>query len=201
MEIMCCKSIFDDFIQQNTSVPNYYDNISTCELLVFDIEKPYTIGYFIHNYARRLMMFAIKHKNQYSLLGGIPTIKGSKKYTTNLNVLISPMLKLSATNAAGPFVQTTEYRNMSSVKTKRPRLKGGNHIKVKIAEYKEKIKNIKAEYKEKIKNIKAEKLKEKTLIRIEKLKEKTLIRIEKLQDKIKNYNEKLKIIKIASLKK
>ena len=201
MEIMCCKPIFDDFIQKNTSVPNYYDNISTCELLFFDIEKPDTIGYFIHNYARRLMMFAIKHKNQYSLLGGIPTIKGSKKYTTNLNVLISPMLKLSATNAAGPFVQTTEYRNMSSVKTKRPRLKGGNHIKVKIAEYKEKIKNIKAEYKEKIKNIKAEKLKEKTLIRIEKLKEKTLIRIEKLQDKIKNYNEKLKIIKIASLKK
>ena len=190
MEIMCCKPIFDDFIQKNTSVPNYYDNISTCESLVFDIEKPDTIGYFIHNYARRLMMFAIKQKNQYSLLGGIPTIKGRKKYTTNLNVLISPMLKLNATNAAGSFVQTTEYRNMNSVKTKRPRKTGGNHIKVKIAEYKDKIKNIKAEYKEKIKNIKAEKLKEKTLIRIE-----------KLQDKIKNYNEKLKIIKIASLKK
>ena len=191
MEIMCCKPIFDDFIQQNTSVPNYYDNISMCELLVFDIEKPDTIGYFIHNYARRLMMFAIKQKNQYSLLGGIPTIKGRKKYTTNLNVLISPMLTLIVTNAAGPFVQTKEYRNMIPVETKKQKLiTGGNHIKVKIAEYKEKIKNIKAEYKEKIKNIKAEKLKEKTLIRIE-----------KLQDKIKNYNEKLKIIKIASLKK
>jgi hypothetical protein len=231
MEIMMCGKVFDAFIEDvmTSSSKSYYDIISKCKLQVFGIEKNNnpsrvnnTVGYFIINYARRLLKFTIKYEKQYPFIMRLP-VPINIKYTANLKVAIGPDLIIKKYTSGpptpkaayehhsppknvkytfvpgqnqklNPFYTTKELEQLLELNpnpkvkrevakksdepvAKRTRTKrGGNHIKNKLVEYKEKLKI----------NIEHYKLNKS---------EKALLVIKKLKDKINLYKEKLKLIK------
>jgi hypothetical protein len=255
MEIMVCKKVFDAFItytksdshiRNKSSSKSYYNIISDCRLQVFGITHNNTpslvnntVGYFITNYARRLLEFTIKYERNFIFGMKLPIVK-NPKYTANLRIVNKPVLEhpdefrkrptvpyfiKGQKSPENPFRNTkeiihellktpdilnqiknfknefydfhiensTDYnmlnpsfdmkpkKKLSSPKkltdepvAKRTRKRGGNYIKNKISEYKEKLKNKKEQFKE----YKTEKI---------------LLQIKLIKEKIKKYTEKLKL--------
>lgn len=105
MEIMCCRKVFNAFItyaksdsNMKSSSKGYYNIISECKLQVFgitnnNIPSPVnnTVGYFIVNYARRLLSFTLTHNKQFMFSFKLPVVK-NPKYTPNLKVAILPKI-------------------------------------------------------------------------------------------------------------